>query len=210
MVNGQLKGKVIVVDLDGTLLKGNSLRIYINCGMRESLRKLRIMEFMRIAFAAGLRGLRIISHRNMKKRVLCCISPTSGLKKRFVDEIRRDMRESVKQYMTKTEKMGAKVLLATAAADSYVSWFWEKDLLATDTAKFLNDGADECRGQNKLKGVQDYCQSQGLSIFSVLTDHLDDLPLLTQYPTAKKILVNPDTSTLMAAKMAGIDFETMK
>jgi len=56
----------MAVDLDGTLLRGNSLHEYIRCGLRHGS----LWQRTRLAVFLGLRRMRLVSHVWMKRRAL--------------------------------------------------------------------------------------------------------------------------------------------
>lgn len=180
MVEGlPLKGSLMAVDLDGTLLRGNSLHLYIRCGLRHgSLR-------CRLGIAAALlrRKLRLSSHLEMKRLVLDLIEPTEALKADFISRAAAMHRPAVDAAIAAHTAAGGSVILASAAPETYIPWIWEGDFVATDAA-----AAVECRGTEKLARVLAYAQARGLQLAAVLTDHPDDLPLLT-YPSIKRVLV---------------------
>lgn len=170
MVEGlPLKGLLLAVDLDGTLITGNSLHEYIRCGLRHS----RLLDRLAIVAALGLRRLHIISHVEMKRRVLPHIKPTEALRDDFARRTGAMFRRSVVEEIERWREGGATVLLATAAPEVYVPWLWEGDYVCTDPHSEV-----ECRGDEKLRRVLAYASEHGLRFAAAITDHPDDLPLL--------------------------------
>ena len=169
----------MAVDLDGTLLRGNSLHEYIRCGLRHGSAAVRL----RIAVALALRRLRLSSHLAMKRRVLRAIHPDAA----FADDFRRCIaamrRPQVEALIKAHQDAGGIVLLATAATELYIPLIWEGDSVSTDA-----DCAVECRCEEKLRRVLGYARSHGTELKAVVTDHPDDLPLLT-YPGVRRIIV---------------------
>ena len=58
---------VVVVDLDGTLLRGNSFKLYVRCGACALLRKRRLGGFVRLLAATFLRKLSVITHNRYRE-----------------------------------------------------------------------------------------------------------------------------------------------
>ncbi len=191
MVTGQqnpLK-PLTVVDLDGTLVDGNTLHEYIKAGFAEASPGNKIS----LAILAILRGLRLISHKRMKFGALSLIPPTDGVKKRFLSKIK--LRPEVKSIIEDKDA----VILATAAPDIYVPWIWNGAYVATPTKS--NPDREECRGENKVRAITKGIGNQPYYIDTVITDHHDDLPLMKI--ARNVILVHPSATTIAAAKMAG-------
>lgn len=200
--------RLVVTDLDGTLIAGNTLHVFMRCALVDALRKGRLKAAMRIATFAALRAARLITHRRMKFGILAAATVSDSLRHRFTASIDSRRRPEVTAYLSTMKEAGHPVLLATAAADLYVPWIWDGDFVATPTPKGTAWTAEkvlpeETRGQAKLDAVRRYAAERGLELYAVITDHLDDLPLLASEATVK-ILVHPNTATLTAVNMAGI------
>ena len=206
MVDGHALKKLVAVDLDGTLIHGNSLRLYLWCALRDCVRRRHPLTAARICAVLALRVARIYSHRRMKWRLLQLGGASTSLKNDFTARIKAMMRDDVTQILRTKSDSGCRIVLATAAPDLYIPWFWEGDYLASAT--FDNPGHIECRGSNKLKAVTAYAAKNGMTLDTVLTDHIDDLALLTA-DVAHRILVNPSARTLAAVNMAGIPIDTI-
>jgi len=202
MVDGQMtySGRnIVVVDLDGTIIAGNTLRIYITEGIRVMYRR----HPLRAATVAGLvalRKLRFISHRCMKFAVLKRIEPTEVLRQRFVARFDSKRRPEVAEILDRYRREGATILLASAAADIYIPWIWNGPYVATSTTD--NPNGIECRGQTKLFAVKHFMRT-GDTLEAIITDHADDLALLSA-GAITNYLVSPDTRTLSAVRMANI------
>lgn len=193
--------KLVVVDLDGTLIAGNSLHIYLQCGARSLLRKGKFGAALQLLGLCGLRVLRIVSHRRMKFAALSLIEPDEELRNDFCKKINRLRRPEVEQLLKDFRDNDCEVILATAAADVYVGWIWQGICLATPTAN--NAQRRELRGETKRNAVLQYAQQHNLGLHAVITDHADDLALL-MCGARQNILINPSSSTIAAAQMAGV------
>ncbi|MDE5749212.1 MAG: hypothetical protein K2H87_00410, partial [Duncaniella sp.] len=87
MVKGLQPRRLAAIDLDGTLVRGNTLHEYLRLGLGEELRAGRMVNFLSIATLLGLRAVRLISHRRMKFGSLRHIRPTEQLRRRFAERI---------------------------------------------------------------------------------------------------------------------------
>ncbi len=176
-----------VVDLDGTYVRANTLHIYIKCGLRQMLVR---RCFSRLFYSLGLifaRCLRLVSHRTMKFGICRMIDATDEkLREVFAAKIRMLINDDIVKRIAKAPR----VLLATAAPETYVSWIWDGDFVAT--AMFDNPQAVECRGEEKLRRVSEYAKNSEYA--ELYTDHEDDLPLMHKFQ--RTILVNPSEKTI--------------
>lgn len=179
----------MAVDLDNTLVRGNTLHIYIIEGMRRATLPRRLAMLWLLL----LRRLRLISHVTMKFGCLRRIDHDDpALQSAFARRIRFMLSKSVQERIGDYD---GDMLLATAAADVYVPLIWDGPYLATPT--FHNPRREEMRGQAKADAVLSYAQENRLRLDTVLTDHVDDLPLLS-IPGIRPVLVNPTDKTLDA------------
>lgn len=194
---------LVVTDLDGTLVRGNTLHIYLRCGLTDCLRRHRYGRALSITALMCLRRLRIISHRTMKFGCLKRIEPDPRLRLDFTRKVEARIDPSVTELLDRYRLSGHSILLATAAPVTYIPWIWQGDFVATPTEG--NPERFECRGNEKVSAVREYMRRKGIGIIqAVITDHSDDLPLLTE-GARETFLVNPSPSTLMAVKLAGLN-----
>lgn len=198
-----LSGTVTVVDLDGTLIRGNTLHIYIRCGMRRFLRQRRYGTLARTLLYLAGRKMRFITHRRMKFGILALIKPDEELKKDFVSRVSRAKRTWLVDELERRSNDGATILLATAAADVYVPWIWDGAYVATPSES--NPDHTECRGSYKRKLVERYAAENHLRITTVISDHTDDLSLLS-IPSSERILVKPSPALCTALTMADLPY----
>lgn len=194
--------KLVVVDLDGTLLRGNSLHIYIMCGIRALWRRKSLPKLSRLAAVIALRRLRLISHRQMKWTALRLIPADDYLlQEDFRKRADKSLNANVNELLNQYRANGCSILLATAAADTYVPLIWHGDMLATRIAD--NPEHAEMRGTAKRDAVLRYSARHGMTLQAVITDHSDDLPLLMA-GAAENIVVSPDAATQMAIGLSDI------
>ena len=194
--------KLVVVDLDGTLLRGNSLHIYIMSGIRALWRRKSLPKLSRLAAVIALRRLRLISHRQMKWTALRLIPADDYLlQEDFRKRADKSLNANVNELLNQYRANGFSILLATAAADTYVPLIWHGDMLATRIAD--NPEHAEMRGTAKRDAVLRYAAHHGMTLQAVITYHSDDLPLLMA-GAAENIVVSPDAATQMAIGLSDI------
>lgn len=202
MVDGHdSRKKLAVVDLDGTLVAGNTLHIYFRCALTDALRRGDLKTAATLSALAALRAARLVSHRRFKFSFLESVKPSERLKKDFVRKVTASVRPEVSAIISHLKSDGAEILLASAAPAFYIGWFWNDDYIATPVEN--NPGRTELRGPVKLKAVERYARKHNMSLYAVITDHSDDLPLL-KAGARRNILVKPSSHTLMTVKMAGV------
>lgn len=181
----------MAVDLDGTLITGNSLHLYIICGLRRSLARLKFWRTLRILGALALRKLGIWSHLSMKRSVLKTIEPDERLMADFKARFEAMKSPIVSDLILMARSEGTTILLATAAPETYISRVWDGNYVATDALSQC-----ECRGEEKKRRVLEFATQCGLMLDTVVTDHYDDLPLMAVESVKNRYLVDPSAKTL--------------
>lgn len=162
-----------VFDLDGTLLRGNSLHEYIKAALSIAFRRRNYGRTLRIGLYPTLRVLRVVSHNTMKRHVLHAIVPGEDLRREFVARIDRIRNGDLWELLEVKRREGYAILLATAAPEIYIPWIWEGEYVCTDNAV-----TDDCRGDRKLEKVFEYARSHGMELKFAAADGSDDLPLI--------------------------------
>jgi len=181
--------RATVIDLDGTLVNCNSFTLYV---------KMMSLRHPAIAFYAILRKLRAISHARAKDLIMGVeISPDEL--RRFVDTLHRHVRHDVLALAGSTH-----VILASAAPAAYAGALARR--LGIRYCSGTIKGEAENKGDVKLGNVKALALSEGLAVDTVITDHIDDLPLLAANRKGKNILVNPSARLVQAMETAGIPF----
>ena len=183
-----------VVDLDGTLVRCNTLERYIVIGLRHNLKHLRLFVAARIALLIALRKLRLISHHAMKFSCLSLLSGERSFHGKFANDVLASVNNSVIDLINQKSREGQMILLATAAPDFYVPLLWHGDYVATQTKN--NPDQTECRGEEKLSRVIEFASAHNLFIDTVISDHHDDAPLFRYNTDGSNVLVNPTDKTL--------------
>ncbi len=190
---GRCKGivRAVVVDLDGTLLRGNSFKLYV----RAALEYLPLTERIRIAGAYILRKARVISHNEFRAQVVAA----AGFPDVILDYMRRHAVYSpaVVDFIHTRQAQGYSILLATAALSPYVHVLWDGAYVASSVAP---DGRVDydCRGEAKLHAVTTVFNGSLPAYF--LTDSEADAPLImaTAQAGGNPLLVNPSPETELA------------
>lgn len=186
------------VDLDGTLIKGNSMHIF--------MRRLPAVLLKRKPFAAvgalwwlGLRSIRLAGHRRMKWHLtrLARRNLTDSDWKAIAERIAAKANPLVKGYVDDRKRRGCEVYIASAAPEEYCRQL--SALLGYDGAiatKFFDEFGDyeELRGLAKRDAIEWKLTEGDLRLESFLTDHTDDLPTAREFPNLT-ILVDPDRKT---------------
>lgn len=186
-----------VVDLDGTYIKGNTLKIFLKCGFRYFIRHNDYRDFRRLVFVVGKRQLRLSTHVEMRDSIVRIIRPYySVISEEFVRCVKKRINLKVKSLLDDRKIKGHRILLATAASGYYIPSIWDGDFVA------------ECRGTEKLERVTQWLLDNNCKLDTVITDHREDLPLLVANEKGKNILVNPSSSTLASLRSL-IDFSIM-
>ena len=195
-----------VVDLDGTLLCGNSFRWFTRYVLRLAVRR-------RPAAAAGLcallvlRRLRVCSHRRLKWHLMKVSDRV--LSADDYSAFARMLKERVNRRVLAALGNEQKIVIASAASDEYVAPFvelmgWKNHTATRRPQSGKYSDYTECRGEMKVKAVMR--MFPGESITAVYTDHVDDLPLLAA-SAGRRVLVSPSASTLMTVRLAGLEPE---
>ncbi len=197
MGDGCLSGGLTVVDFDGTYIAGNSLHIYLRMAFMYHLRGLRLKRAFRIAMALAMRKAGMLSHVAMKRKALAAAGTPESLLSGFSKKIKHMVRPDVADFISFRKSCGDVILLATAAPGFYVRRVWPGEYFVATEYSDATMG-EECRGEANLQAVRRFIEEHGLRIGYVLSDHLDDAPLMRFNAAAggTNVLVAPDERTL--------------
>ena len=160
-----------VVDLDGTYIDGNTLKIYLRCGIGYGLRKRLFKTSLRLLAAVASRKCGLIGHERMKETILSALYPHDEILPAFKKKALAAVNPGVRSLLTRNRDRGHRILLATAAPDYYVRSIWNGDFVAT-------------------------VENNGCTMDTVVTDHSDDSPVVSANTYGINILVKPSKSTL--------------
>lgn len=176
------RADLVVVDLDGTLVLGNSFHEFLLTGWRHGTPHFR-REVLRalITRAASRRGDK---RWRMKQRVMDAFvemdaAARSDLVERMITRLEGMVSAPVLREVNDARDAGIPVVLATAAPAFYAVPFAQRmgfaDCLATESS------ASELLGERKADGVRRWLDKADRAMperITVVTDHPDDLPLL--------------------------------
>ena len=200
----------VVVDLDGTLIDENSMTMFVRYSFRLLVRRGRLGDAWRVMKAVFKRKIGLTSHREMKYCIMTVLYPAlSGDDIRsFARSLAGKVNRVVMQIVDEALSRGQRVVLATAAPDIYIPEF--AGILGIDlfTATKMTgdvDSYEENRGEIKKKRVVELVDSLDGYIETVITDHLDDIPLLL-HCHGTNLIVSPGAKTLLALKNNGIKY----
>lgn len=197
--------RTVIVDLDGTYYRGNTLHDYLRCALKVRLRHLD-PRGASILLQYLLRGLRLISHANFKERALRAAISDEALEA-FAAHAESRINRSLKELLAAERQAGSLVVLASAAPEFYIPRLWDGDY--TGSVLYREGGLEECRGERKLERVNELLKNKGASgIDLAISDHLDDLPLMRA--ACERILVSPGRRTVEAMRCEGLDFTLFK
>lgn len=199
MVNGQLNhGGATVVDLDGTLVNCNTLHLYIKLGLRHADWLHKVV----ISFWLVLRKLKLIKHETMKYRVLELCGQSPVLLEKFRHEVSRNLNKEVTEFLKKRRIAGDRLLLASAAAPSYIPLIWDHEFRASPW------GGPDLRGVRKRDAVMRWIEDNELKFNCFITDHRDDLPLAlaARRCGALVMIVNPGPKDRKAFERESFEF----
>lgn len=183
------------VDLDGTLLRGNSLRIYMKRLPATLLRRHAAGATIASLWWMCCRLVRVTSHKKMKWHL------TKIGRSHLLDEDWEDMASAmlrkvnpmVKEYVESPKREKCRKYIATAAMEEYalpLSRLLGYDGVVATKYEDKKSDYEEMRGLAKLEGIQSLLNEKRLRLESFLTDHYDDIPTAREYP-GLTILVNP-------------------
>lgn len=182
--------RVIVVDLDGTLYTINTFHHYLKFLVIEHLKSLKFWVLLKFSMVFLKRVLGVISHAEMKYKILSWSSQYNLDHQKFVNAIKKYQN---KLNVLETNTFDYKIL-ATAAPYCYAS------IIATHqgfdyciATQFLDTGFtstfDNIRVVKKENVEQLLMSLEIDEIDTLITDHIDDLPLMKI--SKEIVIVNP-------------------
>lgn len=185
----------VVVDLDGTLIRANSFRLFIRFLAARLRRRGGWGSLAEIAGLLAARRLRLISHVRMKHPIhlLALRLMSEADIDEFTDRLLPYINIGLLDELRRLQGEGWVTLLATAAPDFYIPSLCRKlgfdAWTATAAAPTLRT-YEENRSARKRDRALSLALGKGWRIAAVATDHPDDLPLL-RLPDIRRMLVCP-------------------
>ncbi|MBR5899301.1 MAG: haloacid dehalogenase-like hydrolase [Muribaculaceae bacterium] len=188
------------IDLDGTLLDTNTFVDYTRYAVKSCLSKGRINIAANMLWHIALRRLRLTSHSTMKHHLLRASAPimTADRLEDFAHQLAAKANDKVVELCNRLRADRVYLCLATAAPDNYATLvarhFGFDHCIATPSDTTAPDWTEN-RAEHKLHSLLQHLDQYHLTLQTVVTDHHDDLPLLTAC-TGTRYLVNPSAQTL--------------
>lgn len=188
------------IDLDGTLLDTNTFVDYTRYVLKSCMSNYRLDIAANMLWHIALRRLRLTSHSTMKRHLLHTSAPimTADRLEDFAQQLAAKANEKVVELCNRLRDNNVYLCLATAAPDNYATLvarhFGFDHCIATPTDTTIPDWTEN-RAEHKLHSLQQHLDKYHLTLQTVVTDHHDDLPLLTAC-TGTCYLVNPSAKTL--------------
>lgn len=186
-------------DLDGTLIDGNSMKIFMGWLPIRLLKSGKILSAISSLLWLSLRAARLISHPRMKWELTRIarrrLHPKDWAE--IAERIAMSANSDVERFLRLRKKAGDRLCLATAAPEEYaviIARHRGMDYVTATT--FTPDFTDfiENKGVRKLAGIRNLMQRENLAVTFFLTDHHDDLPSIEAF-AEKTYLVNPSRKT---------------
>lgn len=184
-----------VVDLDGTYIKGNTLKIYFQCGLRYLLSRFKISPAIKLIYTALLRQLRIISHLRMKMVILDTLYPYPEILTMLRKKALKKVNPLVSALIERNKGNGHTIVFATAAPEFYVKEIIPDENIVA-SLYFPLDELFEYRGIRKFNELNAWLNCNNGVVDTVITDHYDDAPLFAANKNGTNVLVNPSAKTL--------------
>ena len=197
----------VVVDLDGTILQGNSFRMFIRFLVGHLKERGAYTSLAKVIGLLAARKAGVISHVAMKypihrlgTQTMSDIDLTE-----FASQLVGALNQRLVRELDRLRSEGARIVLATAAPDLYIPYLFRHlnfdEWIATPLS-----GAYDSYVETKRRLVCTLADERDWNIEAVVTDHDDDLPSLL-LPFVRRILVNPTSTLKDALDTAGLDYE---
>lgn len=193
------KEEIDIYDLDETLLRGNSTRLYLDVLLDVARRRWQVITWLRTAAVAALRLCRAISHRRYKWMLWHAatgLSPDAAVK--FRDEYARRFREMLRPSLLKAMERSRRdehhIMVATAAYAEVLGPLQGliDGAVATETASTARyRDYLECRGDEKARRARLYVENRKADVSIIYTDGKDDGPLMAAFPKSVHCIVFP-------------------
>jgi len=202
-----LNKKTLVVDLDGTLYSINTFHSFIKYLILYCVKSFNILLLFKIVLITCGRVIKIVSHSKMKYVILKAIQNNNNIDYiKFVNSI-----SAYKRGFSEINSNEFQIkILATAAPDCYANIIAENEhfdvCLATNFPEVNFNNVFENIKDVKKNNVIKYLQNIDIhEIDTLITDHIDDLPLMKLSRT--NMIINPNSKLKSELKQHHISFE---
>lgn len=180
-----MKKQAIAIDLDGTLIMGNTFRDYLSFCGKKALACCRFGLCFVILWMVFLRKLRLVSHARMKKALLSetmAFFSQDGHLDAFLEEELQKLNPKVMAQIEAFRKQGFALAMVTAAPVSYAQEIAARLHFDACMATPLPSSQPqemwhENKAEKKVESLQQWLVAEDLQLSAVITDHTDDLPL---------------------------------
>lgn len=198
--------KALVVDLDGTLYATNTFHRFIVYIFIHSIKTFNLLLLIKLKIAVAGRLFHFLSHAKMKYYIIKAIQNQNIDYSRFVNNISTFKRSFPE---IKSNEFHIKIL-ATAAPSNYASIISENEnfnvCLATKFTKTEFNNEFENIKEIKKNNVIKYLKNIDIhEIDTLITDHIDDLPLMKLSRT--NIIINPSSKLKSELKQHHISYK---
>ncbi len=202
-----LKGTTFV-DLDGTLISGNSMHIFMRRLPGMLMKRRAVGAAIASLWWNSLRSFRLISHRSLKwhltKTARCHLEDSDW--EQLAQSIALMINPKVSDYIQSRRERGCLTYIATAAMEEYALPLsrilgYEGELV-TQFSDSISD-YEELNHHAKHKAIERLLEENQLRLESFLTDHTDDLPTAAAYP-GLTILVGVSKKTADEFRNSGV------
>lgn len=192
---------IVVFDLDGTLLRGNSFHEWIKFLVISPRSGISLRDRFRVVAWCVLRVFRVFSHARLKHRIVREIVVSEKATEIFVRQlIARYRSDRCFSELDMWRSRDACMILATAAPEVYASVLGSQLGFHVTIGSMLEAGGgfSENVREEKMRNLKRRFPHEEFS--AVYTDHEDDFLLLGE--ARSKFLVNPSSKTLRAVSHA--------
>lgn len=198
--------KYAILDLDGTLLHGNSLWMFIIFILKKLGKRRKFVKIFELISLLVARKMHLINHVRMKYAFHAI---GEHLNNEEMDEFVTILSEKLNtKLLNEIQKRDYKIILASAAPFNYCNSLSEKlgfdNCIATSFVSTLSEYT-ETRSEAKRDKVLRYVNERGCEIGIVITDHKDDMPLL-RLDNIERLLVDPDSNFISDLQKEGLSF----
>ncbi len=184
-----------IVDLDGTLISGNSMHIFMKRLPGLLMKRHSPKGVISTLWWTALRSLRLVSHKNMKWHL------TKIARKHLQQEdwewlaevIAQSINPIIKDKIDARRQRRCRTYIATAALEEYSLPLCRAlgyDGVIATTFNERKGDYREMKGEAKRDAIMQMLEEKMLIPESFFTDHPDDLPMAKVYPSLT-IVVNP-------------------
>jgi len=214
---------VVFLDMDETLVAGNSARMYAKAMWRAG--KISLFDLFKVFYFFIKYRLALIDMVAATEQIISKMKGMSEATLRsrcreiFEGEMYTQIYPEAVAVIEKARQEGSRVVILTASSNYMVeplarhleiteylcTWTHAEDGILTGTYE-----APVCFGEGKLFWARDYCSKHGFDLkdCAFYTDSYTDLPVLLE--VGEPVVVNPDPRLALHARSEGWDVRQFK